>query len=68
MITDEELEGMYLYWLDYYTSHGSYHYSDTSDERIREIYFDTIVDRVLSDLPEMDDEDTDAIINRLANF
>lgn len=67
-ITDEELNSMYLWWLEHYTAHGEKHYSDTPDWKIAEIYFNEIVSRVLQDLPEMDDEEEEAIIEKLGNL
>lgn len=64
-ITDEELNSMYLWWLEHYTSHGDSHYSDTPEWKVAEIYFDKIVDRILQDLPEMDDEDEVTLIEKL---
>jgi hypothetical protein len=31
MITDEEREEMFNWWVDHYTSNGDSHYSDTPD-------------------------------------
>ena len=46
MITDEQLETDFLSWLDHYSKHGWKHYEDTSEERILEMYYDNIVERV----------------------
>ena len=67
-ITDKELEVSFIYWLDHYIKNGDKHYSDTSDARIVELYWDIIVDRVLEGLPEMSDKENEDIINRLANM
>lgn len=67
-ITDEELQGAYYFWLEHYTIHGDKHYTDTPEWRIEEIYFDKIVDRILQDLPEMDDEDEEALIEKIRNI
>lgn len=68
MITDEELQGAYYFWLDHYTAYGDSHYSDTPDWKIAEIYFDKIVERILEDLPEMDDEQEEVLIEKLGNL
>jgi len=64
-ITDTDLETNVFYWLDHYTSHGENHYSDTSEERIVEIYYDKIVDRVLEDLPELQDDEIEDLTERI---
>lgn len=68
MITDEELQGAYYFWLDHYITYGDGHYSDTPDWKIAEIYFDKIVERILEDLPEMDDEQEEVLIEKLSNL
>lgn len=67
--TDTTLEEMINYWLDHYTANGDSHYSDTPDWKIREIYWDKIVDRVIQDLDtELSDDDIDRFCDRLANL
>lgn len=67
-ITDEELNSMYLWWLEHYTAHGEKHHADTPESKIVEIYFDKIVERILEDLPEMDDEQEEVLIEKLSNL
>ena len=67
--SDAELENMINYWLDHYTANGDSHYSDTKDWRIREIYWDKIVDRVIEDVNiEMTDSEIEKFCDRLANL
>lgn len=66
MITDAELENVFLFWLNYYTSRGNKHYDDTPDWKIIELYHDLIVDRVLEGYPE--EYDANEIIERLSNM
>ncbi len=68
MIEDKELEDSFNDWLGYYEANGDSHYEDDRIERIIETYWDRIVDRVLQDLPEMTDEENDAIVERLSNM
>lgn len=68
MIEDKELEDSFNYWLGHYEANGDSHYEDDTIERIIETYWDRIVDRVLQDLPEMTDEENDAIVERLSNM
>lgn len=67
-ITDTELKSSFEHWLAHYQSNGDSHYSDDRIERIIEIYWDRIIDRVLQDLPEMTDEENDAIVERLSEM
>jgi hypothetical protein len=67
--TDATLEDMINHWLNHYTSNGDSHYSDTPDWKIREIYWDKIVDRVIQDLDtELSDEEIDKFCDRLADL
>lgn len=67
--SDAELENMINYWLDHYTANGDSHYSDTKDWKIREIYWDKIVDRVIEDVNiEMTDSEIEKFCYRLANL
>lgn len=67
--SDAELENMINYWLDHYTANGDSHYSDTNDWRIREIYWDKIVDRVIEDVNiEMTDSEIEKFCDRLADL
>lgn len=67
--SDTELENMINYWLDHYTANGDSHYSDTKDWRIREIYWDKIVDRVIEDVNiEMTDSEIEKFCDRLADL
>jgi predicted metallo-beta-lactamase superfamily hydrolase len=67
--SDAELENMINYWLDHYTANGDSHYSDTKDWRIREIYWDKIVDRVIEDVNiEMTDSEIEKFCDRLADL
>ena len=68
IITDGELESAFYDWLNHYTKRGDRYYSDTSEERIIELYWDIIVDRVLEGLPEMTDEENEEIVNRLSRM
>ena len=67
-ITDIELEDSFNHWLNHYTKRGTRHYSDTPEFRIIELYWDIIVDRILESLPEMSDEESEQIVERLANM
>lgn len=67
--TDSELESIINYWLEHYTKNGDSHYSDTSEDRIREIYWDKIVERVIeSNDEEMTDQELDDFVERLNNI
>lgn len=67
--SDAELETMINYWLDHYTANGDSHYSDTKDWRIREIYWDKIVDRVIEDVNiEMTDSEIEKFCYRLSDL
>jgi predicted metallo-beta-lactamase superfamily hydrolase len=67
--SDAELENMINYWLDHYTANGDSHYSNTKDWRIREIYWDKIVDRVIEDVNiEMTDSEIEKFCDRLADL
>ena len=67
--SDAELESMIEYWLYHYTANGDSHYSDTKDWRIREIYWDKIVDRVIEDVNiEMTDNEIEKFCDRLADL
>lgn len=67
--SDIELENMINFWLDHYTSNGDSHYSDTPDWKIREIYWDKIVNRVIEDVNiELTDEEIDLFCDKLANL
>jgi hypothetical protein len=65
MITNEQLETDFLYWLDHYIKNGEKHYSDTREERIIELYYDNILDRVLENYTE---EESDEIIDRISKM
>ena len=67
--TDATLEEMIEYWLNHYTANGDSHYRDTPDWKIREIYWDKIVDRVIQDLDtELSDEEIERFCDRLADL
>ena len=67
--SDSELENLINYWLDHYTANGDSHYSDTKDWRIREIYWDKIVDRVIEDVNiEMTDSEIEKFCDRLSDL
>lgn len=68
MITDEQLIDDFNYWLDHYIKNGDKHYSDTKGWKIVELYYDQILDRILEALPEMTDEENEAIVERLNNL
>ena len=62
----KKLEEMINTWLDHYIANGESHYSDTPDWKIRDIYWDKIVDRVLSDLDiDLTDEEIEKMCDRL---
>ena len=67
-ITDIELETAFNHWLDHYTKNGDKHYEDTPDWKVQDLYWDNIVDRVLSNLPLMTDEENEQIIIRLTEM
>lgn len=66
--TDKELVESFEYWYGHYVMNGDKHYPDTPDWKITELYWDLIVDRVLDGLPEMTDEENEAIIERMNNM
>ena len=67
--SDTQLEDMINHWLDHYTANGDSHYSDTKDWKIREIYWDKIISRVIEDVnTEMTDDKIDRFCDRLANL
>ena len=67
--TNEKLEDMMNFWFDHYKVNGDSHYRDTTDFRIREIYWDKVVDRVIEDVnTEMTDEEVERLCDRLANL
>lgn len=68
MITDKELIETFYWWLDHYTKNGDKHYDNTPDWKVIELYYDQIVDRVFESLPEMSDEENEAIVERLNNL
>jgi hypothetical protein len=65
MITDEQLETDFNYWLDHYIKNGDKHYSNTPDWKIIDLYYDNIVERVLENYSE---EETDEVIERLSKM
>ena len=65
MVTDKELASYFNHWWEHYAENGDKHYPDTKPERITELYWDQIIDRVLSDLPEMTEAENDEIVERL---
>jgi hypothetical protein len=64
MITDEQLETDFNYWLDHYIKNGDKHYSNTPDWKIIDLYYDNIVERVLENYSE----ETDEVIDRLSKM
>jgi hypothetical protein len=67
--SDAELEDMMNTWFDHYQANGESHYSDTPDFRIREIYWDKVVDRVIEDVnTQMTDEEVERFCDRLADL
>jgi len=67
--SDADLENMINHWLDHYTKNGDSHYDDSPDWRIREIYWDKIVDRVIEDVnTEMTDEEVERFCDRLGSL
>jgi len=46
-MTDKEIVASFEYWLTHFAGNGSKHYKDTPDDRLREIYWDDIVERVM---------------------
>ena len=67
--SDGQLEDMINHWLDHYTANGESHYSNTPDWKIREIYWDKIVSRVIEDVnTEMTDEEVERFCDRLADL
>ena len=67
--SDEQLENMINTWLDHYTANGESHYIYTPDWKIREIYWDKIVDRMIEDVDtEMTDMEIDKFCDRLADL
>ena len=65
--TDAELIEMVNYWVDHYTRNGDMHYADTKYERIVEIYWDRIIERVANELVGTDSQ-VDAICERINNI
>lgn len=69
LFIDIQLEDMINEWSEYYEKNGDSHYNDTPDWRIREIYWDKIVDRVIEDLDiELSDDEIDQLCDRLSNL
>ena len=67
--SDGQLEDVINYQLDHYTANGDSHYSDTPDWKIREIYWDKIVSRVIEDVnTEMTDKEIDRFCDRLTDL
>jgi hypothetical protein len=67
--SDGQLEDMINYWLYHYKANGDSHYIDTPDWKIREIYWDKIVSRVIEDVnTEMTDKEVDLFCDRLADL
>jgi len=67
--SNDELENMMSTWFDHYQANGESHYSDTPDFRIREIYWDRVVGRVIEDVnTEMTDEEIERFCDRLADL
>lgn len=67
--SDAQLEDKINYWIDHYTVNGESHNSDTPDWKIREIYWEKIVNRVIEDVnTEMTEDEIDLFCNRLANL
>jgi|AntDeeMinimDraft_6_1070357.scaffolds.fasta_scaffold09260_2 hypothetical protein len=67
--SNDELENMMGTWFDHYQANGESHYSDTPDFRIREIYWDKVVDRVIEDVnTEMTDKEVEQFCDRLADL
>lgn len=68
-ISDSELESMIDFWLEHYIRYGDSHYNDTTDSKIRETYWDKIVDRVIEDVNvEMSDKEIEQFCERLSNL
>lgn len=68
-ISDSDLENMIDFWLEHYIRYGDSHYNDTTDSKIREIYWDKIVGRVIEDVNiEMSDKEIEKFCDRLSNL
>jgi hypothetical protein len=67
--SDLELENMMNTWFDHYKANGESHYNDTQDFRIREIYWDKVVDKVIEDVNiEMTDKEIEMFCDRLSTL
>jgi len=65
-VEDWELEEAMIYWFEHFDKNGYRHvYGETSWEKVVELYFEEALDKTLNDLPEMSDEENDAIIDRI---
>jgi len=65
MIDDKELFDKMEFWFDHYQSNGDKHNDKTPDWKIIEYYFDMCLERVLNELPEMGEDETNEIIERI---
>mgnify|MGYP000261681198 CR=1 FL=1 len=66
---EKELEELLNHWIENYTNNGDSHYSDTPDWKIRDVYWDKIVSRVLEDVDiEMSDDDEEYLCDLLSEL
>ena len=67
--SDVELEDMLNTWQDHYTQNGESHYSNTPDWKIREVYWDKMIEMVLQDVDtEMSDAEIEKFDERLSEL
>jgi len=49
-MTDQEIQNSFQYWLEHFARNGYRHYADTPEDRLPEIYWDDIIERMLEDI------------------
>jgi len=67
--SDQELTDMINEGVEHYKRNGDSHYIDTNDDRILEIYWLKIVDRIIDSIDqELTDDDIEEFVERLSNL
>lgn len=67
--TDDEIRKMADELFEYYERFGDRHYSDTSQDRMTEIYWDNVTERLINDIEiDMTDEEIEIFCSWLAEF
>lgn len=65
LIEENEIVDKFMSWVDHYSKAGDKHIRGESEERIIEMYYDRITDRVLEDYPEELHENVINVMHRL---